>query len=476
MRRKKISQLFLGTTLAVAFASCITPAAMQKSDEPIVPSSYNTSIDSINSAKTNWKEFFADSNLTALIDTAIRNNPEVGMALQEIEVERNNVRIRKGALLPNVAVGVGMGVDKVGRYTSSGAGDASTDITPGNRVPDWLGDFNLGFQATWEADIWGKLHHAKKAAFTKYLGSIEAKNWVTTNLVAEVANSYYELLALDNQLAIIRKAIRLQQNELEIVKVQKQASVVTELAVKQFEAQLYNTQSMEYDVLQQITETENNINFLLGRYPQKITRDTAAIIDQLPQSVKTGIPVQLLKNRPDIRQAELELFAAKCEVKIAEAEFYPSLGLRSGLGINAFKPSYLLTMPESLIFSLAGDLSAPIFNRNAIKAEYNQANARQVEALLDYRKSVWNGYREVANEMSNIGNLEKLYNTKSKEAQTQMQSVSIASDLFKSARANYLEVLMAQRESLSTQLELVEARKRQFNAVTNIYKALGGGW
>jgi NodT family efflux transporter outer membrane factor (OMF) lipoprotein len=364
----------------------------------------------------------------------------------------------------------------VGRYTSQGAGDASADITPGNKVPDILRDHYLGFRASWEADIWGKLHNAKKATYTKYLSSIEGRNFVQTNLIAEIANSYYELLALDNQLDIIRATIQLQQNELEIVRIQKDAAVVTELAVKQFEAQVLNSQGMEFEVLQQIAVNENKINFLLGRFPQKIVRDKSTFNTQLPMEVKAGIPSQLLKNRPDIKQAELELLATKFDVKIARAEFYPGLRISSSIGYNAFKQAYLFSTPESLAFGLMGDLVGPLVNKSAIIAEFNKANAYQIQAMYEYQKAILNGFVEVSTEMSNINNLEKSYNLRSKEVEVLTKSIDIASDLFKSARATYLEVLMTQRDALESKLELVETKKRQFNAVTNIYKSLGGGW
>jgi outer membrane protein TolC len=237
-----------------------------------------------------------------------------------------------------------------------------------------------------------------------------------------------------------------------------------------------NSQSLEYDVLQQITENENKINFLLGRYPQKIDRDSNTLIADVPNQIKSGIPSQLLKNRPDIKEAELEIVAAKWDLTAAQKEFYPSLNISALIGINAFKPSYLFTMPESLVYSLVGDLAGPIINRNAIIAEYKTANAYQIEAMYNYQKVILNGYVEVVNELSNINNLEQLYSFKSKEVATLKTSIDIATDLFRSARANYLEVLTAQRDALASGLELIDVRKRQLNAITNVYKALGGGW
>ena len=449
---------------------------MQDKELQPIPTAYIDSKDTINSADIKWNTFFTDTNLVALIDTALKNNIEMLTTWQDLEIARNDVRFRHGQLLPLVSAGAGLGIEKVGRYTSQGAGDASADITPGKRVPDNLQDYFLGFRTSWEADIWGKLHNAKRAAYAKYLSSVEGRKFVTTNLVAEVANSYYELLALDNQLEIIRETIQLQKNALDIVKTLKDAAQVTELAVKQFEAQVYNSQSMEFTVLQQITETENKLNFLLGRFPQKIVRDKSSFRDQLPKQIQAGIPSQLLKNRTDIKQAELELMSTKFDVKVAQAEFYPSLGITGLLGYNAFKHSYLFSTPESLAYGLIGDLAAPLINKNAIIAEFNKAKSSQIKALYEYQKAILNGFTEVSSQLSGINNLAKLYDTKSKQVDALSRSIEISDDLFKAAKANYLEVLMAQRDALESKLELVEVKKNQFNAVTNIYKALGGGW
>lgn len=462
--------------VCVLFTSCKTLAPVEKIDKQSVPESFANSKDTINSAKIKWKVFFKDKSLNNLIDIALKNNIELAVTLQEIEIARNDVRVKKGLLLPTVNGVAAAGFDKVGRYTSAGAGDASTEIIPGKEVPERLNDFMLGLKATWEVDIWKKLRNSKKAAYSRYLATFEGKNFVVTNLVAEIANSYYELVALDNQLDIVKETIALQKNALEIVKVQKEAARVTELAVKKFEAEVLNSQSREFQILQQIKENENKINFLLGRFPQPIVRDKTSFMNEIPQQIQAGIPSQMLVNRPDIKQAELQLIAAKCDVKAAKAAFYPSVAISGGIGFNAFKTSYLFTTPESLIYNLVGDLTAPLINRNAIKAEFNNANAMQIQAMYNYQKTILNGYVEVSNELSNINNLEQFYNLKNKEVQALSTAIDVSNDLFKSARVDYFEVLMTQRDALESKLELIETKKNQFNAVTNIYKALGGGW
>ena len=461
---------------SIFYSGCKIPALVQSPELKTVPSSYGNTQDSVNTATIQWRNFFADKYLVSLIDTALKNNQELMITLQEIEIAKSDIRVRQGKLLPAVAGGGGAGIDKVGLYTSQGAGDASTEIKPGQEVPEWLPDYRLGVYANWEIDIWKKLRNAKKAAVTRYVATIEGKNFVVTNLIAEIANSYYELLALDNSLEIVRETIQLQQNALEVVKAEKQAARITELAVKKFEAEVLSSQSLEFNILQKIKEKENQVNFLLGRYPQPIERDKSEFLNLIPQQVQAGVPSQLLKNRSDIKQAELELSAARLDVKVARAEFYPSFEISSSLGFNAFNPSYLLKLPESLIFSLAGDVAGPLINKNAIKAEYYKANSKQIQALYNYDRSILNAYIEVSTQLSNLHNLEQAYNLKTKEVEALTTSIDISNDLFKSARADYFEVLMTQRDALESKLELIETKLHQFNSVTNIYRSLGGGW
>jgi multidrug efflux system outer membrane protein len=463
-------------SICLAVASCKVPALMPETENKAVPTSYNNLGDTTNTATIAWREFFTDQHLINLIDTALNNNQELMITLQEVEIAKYDIRFRHGALFPSVGVKAGMGVEKVGRYTSQGAGDASTEIAPGKEVPDPLMDYNIGAYANWEVDIWKKLHNAKKAAVARYLSTVEGKNFVLTNLISEVANAYYELLALDNQFAIVKQNIELQNNALAIVKIQKEATRVTELAVQKFQAEVLKSQSLEFDIQQKIKETENKINFLLGRYPQTITRDKSNFLSVPPAIIHAGIPSQLLANRPDIKQAELELAASKLDVKVARAEFFPSFGISAGVGFQAFKPSYLVKFPESLLYSLTGDLVGPLINRHAIKAEFYKANARQLQAMYDYERTILNAYLEVSNQLSNISNLEKSFDLKSKQVDALTRSIDISNDLFKSARADYLEVLMTQRDALESKLELIETKQQQLNAVIDIYRNLGGGW
>ena len=460
----------------IFYWGCKTPEKIVNTDRKSMPQSFGDTKDSTNSADLKWKEFFADKNLITLIDTAIKNNFDVLMTLQKIEIARNDLRLSKGAMLPTVSSNFAYLQRKFGYYTMDDAGNRTTEITPGKIIPTNLPDYFIGLQTNWEIDIWGKLRNKKKAAFTRYLSSMEGSSLVLTNLVSEIATAYYELIALDIELDIIRETINLQQGALEIIKIQKEAGVANELAVKQFEAEVLNSQGLEFETTQQITENENKMNFLLGRFPQPIVREKANFTNQIPTQIKAGIPSQLLKNRPDIKQAEFDLLATKFDLRTAKAAFYPSFDITGLLGFQAFKTAFLFTSPQSLAYSLLGGLTSPLLNRSAIKAEFNNAKANQIDAMLNYQKTILNGYVEVSNELSNIQNLEQIHHRKTKEVEALSQSIDISNDLFKSGRVTYFEVLMTQSRSLQSKLELVNTKKRQYNATVNIYKAMGGGW
>ena len=475
MIRRIVYQCLAIAGMAVSLSGCI-PAVRNKLADQKVPESYNDSKDTTNIARIRRKDFFTDPYLNTLIDTALNNNQELKITLQEIEISRNEIRVRKGEYLPFVHLQAGTGVEKVGRYTHQGASDAATEFEPGKEMPDPLQDYLVGAFASWEVDIWHKLRNAKKSAMFRYLSTAEGKNFMVTNLVAEIANAYYELVALDNQLEILRSNIGIQEDALEIVKLQKNAARVTELAVRKFEAEVFKNRSRQYRIQQSIVETENRINFLVGRYPQPVKRNSQGFTDLVSEPIYAGIPSQLLENRPDIRQAELELAAAKLDVAVAKAHFYPSFGITAGIGFRAFDTKYLLKMPESLLYSLAGDLVAPVVNRNAIKAEYYSANARQIQAVYDYERTILIACIEVANQLSNLTNLQRSYDLEARQVQALNQSITISNALFRSARADYMEVLMTQRDALESKFDLIETKKQQMNAKVNIYQSLGGGW
>ncbi len=454
---------------------CKTPSKITEKSLQKMPDAYANSSDTVCAGTLKWQLFYQDPHLKNLIDTALNNNLDLLSAIQKIEISKNQFQLKKSELLPVIGANAGIAQRRFGNYTMDGAGNASTFILPNQIVPENLRDFQLGLNTNWEVDVWGKLRNKKKAALARYSGSIAAKNAIQSILIAEIASTYYELIALDNELDIIKETYALQQAALDIIKIKKEAGMLNELAVKQFEGEVLHSKSFELQISQLIKITENHLNYLCGRFPQPILRDKSSFT-QFKYNISAGIPSQLLTNRPDIQEAELELIASKCDVKAAKAAFYPSFNITGTIGFQAFKSSLLFQTPESFAYSIIGGLSAPILNRKAIQTQFNTAKAYQTESLIKYQKMILNGYIEVANEISNIEMLQKTFDLKNKEVFTYEKSIEIANDLFKSGRATYLEVLTVQRTALEAKIDLLNTKKTQHKASINLYKALGGGW
>jgi len=479
MKNKKIVQ-FIAFVMVMTLFSCKNSQIFNdigKVEKKDIPSKFADSlpVDSTNMADWNWKKLFTDPNLVALIDTALIRNQELNIILQEIDVAKNEVRLAKGEILPTAGVRLGVGMDKYGEYTANGAVESQLEVEHGKHFPKPMGDFNIGAYFSWEVDLWKKLRNSKKAATSRFLSSVEGKNFMVTNLVSEIADSYYELVALDKKLEVIDTNIAIQSEALEVVKKQKDAARVTQLAVNRFEAQLLNTTNLKFEIQQEIVEAENRINFLIGSFPKSIQRSSEDFKSVDLVVGPTGVPSQLLSNRADIRRAEQELMASKLDVKVARASFLPSFGIKAGAGFNAFSPRVWFN-PESILLNLVGDLVAPLINRNALKAKYYSANARQNQAVFDYERSILNAYIEVVNQLSKLEKYDSSYNTKQKEVELLNQSVNISNSLFSSARADYMEVLLTQRETIDATMDLIEIKLIQLNAKIDLYRSLGGGW
>jgi len=467
----------MALAVGLLLQACSIPDITSKKPDVQLPGSFQPElVKKTSSATVKWQTFFDDPNLVSLIGTAVANNKEVNIMLQRISMAQNEIQARKGEYLPFVKFGAGADGEKVGKYTRNGAVEDNLDISNGQAFPTFLGNYQFGLFSTWELDVWKKLRNATKVAALEYMATSEGKNFLVTNLVAEVAHSYYELLALDNQLKNLEQNIAIQKNGLEVVKQLQFYARSTTLAVKRYEAEVAKNQSRIYEVKQQITVAENRINFLLGRTPQAIPRAAAGFMDMQPKMLQVGIPSQLLQNRPDIRQAELELAAADLNIQVARANFYPSFAMKAGLGFDAFDLKYLINTPESLAAMIAGEMVAPLVNKNAIIATYKNANAKQVQAAYEYEQTIIKAYNEVANQLANIANLDKNYQLKRGQVDLLVQSIDVSTQLFKSARADYLDVLLTQRDALEAKKELIETKQKQIVAMVDLYKSLGGGW
>lgn len=466
---------------AATLAGCRVAQPVQMPEISNLPDSFQVATtDTANIANLSWREFFTDPQLVALIDTALQHNTDLRIALQRVNIARAQLRMRRAAFFPSVGLGASGAFERFGDYTLDGVGNFDTNLSPNikedQRIPTPVTpDLFLGFRSDWEIDIRGKMKNQKKAALARMLATEQGRQYAVTELVAEVATLYYEMMALDNELAIVSKNVQLQQEALEVVKVQKEGGRATELAVQQFAAQLLNTGAIEYSIRQRLVEVENQLNLLAGRYPQRIERDTAMDERHMPAVLHTGIPYQLLIRRPDIRQAELELEATRADIAAARAEFFPSLNLSLYTGFNAFKPG-LLFNPGSIVYGAAAGLAAPLLNGRQIREGYAIAGASGIAAAYRYQQSLLSCYAEVVTNLQSIENRGKMLELKKEEVYHLVTAVSNARDLYLAGYATYLEIITAQKGVLDAELQLTENKKHLLQSVVSLYRSLGGGW
>jgi multidrug efflux system outer membrane protein len=422
------------------------------------------------------EEVFDDPLLVGLIDEALRNNKELQILLAEVGARDAEVLGRRGEVFPTVGLGVDVGVEKVGEYTSQGASDKADEILPGVEVPEHLGDFRVDLRASWEIDVWKKLRRATEAARARYFASVEGRRFAVTELVAELAGRYYELVALDRQLAVLDANTGILREALDAVKLQFEAARVTSLAVQRFEAELLKNEARRFTIQQRVVTTENELNALVGRYPQPVQRSSAMFADRPLRALDAGLPSQLLTRRPDVVAAEHALEAARLDVAVARARFFPSLSIDARFGIEAFNPAKLVALPASLLYEAAAQLLAPLLNRSELKADYLVANTQQEAAVVSYEQTVLLAFVDVANQLAAIGNWDHSFGLKAQQVAQLTAAVETSNQLFRAARADYLEVLTTRREALEAEVELIETRQAQLVARVDLYRALGGGW
>ncbi len=476
----KIKIYFSFISLLIILSSCKSTQLQTETVHNKIPKTFHSASDSTSKPIIKWKELYFDPYLIALIDSALIHNFDLKLALQKIELSKASLKSNKGIRLPELGATASASQRKFGDYTMDGVGNYDSNLSPNlndkQKIPNPYPDYVVGFQTSWEIDLWGKLKNKKKSAANQFIASQYGKDLITTQLIAEIASSYFELLALDKEIQILNDNINLQQAALELVMAQKEVGRANELGVSMMKAQLLNSKVFHTKVEQEIINIESHLNYLCGTYPKSISRDTAFLAKNIQKIIETGVPSDLLKNRPDIKQAEYTLKAANADVKSAQAAFYPALNINANLGLQAFNSLLLLETPASLAYGVFGGLTAPLLNRRKIKAELMLSKAEQKQAYINYEKTINTSFKEVFVSVNNIKNSQSMLLLKNEESQILKESISTAQDLFRAGRANYLEIITAQKNALQSQIELIDLYKRQNLALINLYKSIGGGW
>ncbi|MDB5278427.1 MAG: transporter [Ferruginibacter sp.] len=436
-----------------------TPAAFRNGTE-----------DTANIATIQWKTFFTDAALQKLVDSAISNNYDMQVAVKNIEAAQLIVKQTKLGNLPAANLQIGASINR-----------PSDNSLNGLSLSQFLGksyveDYSASLALSWEADIWGKIKNQKAKALATYLQTAEARKAIQTNLVADVAKGYYNLLMLDAQLAIARKNVLLNDSTLRIIQLQYNAGQVTALGVQQAEAQRLVAVQLIPLLQQTITIQENALSVLTGVVPAAIERSSELKNIVAAQNISSGVPSQLVSSRPDVKMYELALTIANANTGIAKANLYPSLTITAAGGVNSFKASNWFNIPASLFGTALGGITQPLFQRKQLKTQYELAKVEREKTVIQFRQSVLNAVGEVSDALVKTTKLKEQETVATTRVNTLQQAISNADLLFKNGMATYLEVITAQSNTLQGELELAALKKEQLSAVVELYRALGGGW
>ena len=410
--------------------------------------------DTTNFGNVNWRELFTDPQLQALIEQGLQNNTDLRSAQLQIEEAEAALMSAKLAFLPSFAL------SPQGTISSFDGGKATKTYT-------------LPVTASWELDIFGRLRNAKQQAKALYAQSKDYQQAVRTQLIAGIANVYYTLLMLDEQLAISQQTEEAWKETVASTRALMDAGLANEAATSQMEAAYYSVQTSILDLKEQINQVENSLALLLAETPRRYERGKLA--DQrLPEDVAVGVPMQMLSNRPDVRAAERSLEQAFYATNQARAAFYPSIVLSGSAGWTNSAGSMIVN-PGKFLASAVGSLTQPLFNKGQIMAQYRIAKAQQEEASLSFQQALLNAGSEVNDALVACQTSKAKTLLFEKQIQSLEKALESTSLLMEHGTTTYLEVLTARQSLLSAQLSQTANRFTEIQSVINLYQALGGG-
>lgn len=420
-------------------------------------------------ATMEWKQFFKDTSLQRLIENALIGNFDVQIAAKRISEAALYVKQAKMNYIPTVQL-----------QLSAATNVPSKNSLTGISLKSFLGtnhveDYSLNTGISWEADVWGKIKGQKEAAQAEYLRSYEAARAVQTALIANIANSYFNLLMLDVQLEVTRKNITLSDTIVLMMGLQKRAGQVTELAVQQAEVQRQQATLLLPKLEEQVAVEENTIRILSGELPAKVNRTAQLDAVTMWNNMSTGLPAAMISRRPDVRAAEMALIGANANVGIAHANMYPTINITAAGGLNAFKAAHWFVIPTSLFATAAASVVQPILQHGQLKTGFKVAQIQKEEAEIAFRKSALNAIGEVVTVLVRLDKLEAQKSIATQQVNTLQEAVHNAKLLFRSGLANYLEVITAQSNALDAELSLAEIKRNQLGAAVELYRSLGGG-
>ncbi|SER12758.1 efflux transporter outer membrane subunit [Pedobacter rhizosphaerae] len=450
----------------LSLSACVT----KKYNRPQVTSEGlyrdNNTSDTATMADIPWKSLFSDTTLQSLIQEGINQNLDLKQAIERIKISEATLRQSRAAFLPSLQGDLSV--------TDAKQSAAALNFPPGININLETQTYRAQLSTAWEADIWGKLSSAKRAAYATLIQSDAAKRAVQTQLIATIANSYYTLLALDKQLAITQETIKIRRKDVETVKALKEGAVVNGAAVVQSEANLYAAEVSLPDLKRSIKEAENALSVVLAKAPGAINRTT--IDQQVPYSnLQTGISAQLLQNRPDVIAAEYGFRSAFENTNVAKTYFYPALTLTASGGLSSLQLKNFFD--NSIFYNLVGGITQPIFAKGQNKARLKTAQAQQQQAFYTFQQTLLTGGQEVSNALYAYQTAVEKEEARAKQIASLTKAVDFTKELLRySSATNYTDVLTSEQSLLTAQLSGINDKLQKLQSVVNLYRALGGGW
>ncbi|AWK06476.1 hypothetical protein HYN56_20515 [Flavobacterium crocinum] len=425
-----------------------------------------SSTDSTTIADMPWQSVFKDEKLNALIQKGLDQNLNLKNAIENIVQARASLRQSKLAYYPTLQLDANV--------THNKQSQAGLNFPAGININTLTTTYKLGASTSWEADIWGKLSSSKRAALATYLASDAAKQAIQTQLIADIANNYFMLLAYDKSLKITQETLESRIKNVETIKALKEGAIVTGAAVVQSEANQHAAEVLIPDLKQSIRETENALNILLGQGPGTIERGELGT-QIIPETIAIGMPAQLLENRPDVRQAEFNFRVAFEATNLAKTYFYPSLTLTASTGFSNLELKDFFS--NSIFYSIIGGLTQPIFNQGLNKMRLTTAQSQQLQAYNNFQQTLLVAGQEVSNALYSYQMAVEKEDSRQKQIEALEKAVDFTQQLLEySSATNYTDVLTSEQNLLSAQLSGINDNLQKLQAVVNLYRALGGGW
>lgn len=462
---KKIYKVVFPVLVALLMQSCFTAKTYER---PNVKTDNLYRMEMVSTDTTSlgdlaWNNLFTDPILQEHINTGLQNNLDIRIAMQNIAASEAYMKQGRAGYFPSIGIGTDWTHQELSRNSQFGAllQDRNTD------------QYQITGNLSWEADIWGKIRGNQRATHASYLQTLAAKQAVQTELISNIAQTYFQLISLDAQLQIVDSTLINRAKSVEVIKALKDAGNVTEVGVRQTEAQLYTTQLIKEDLKNSIVVLENSFNLLLGEGPKKVNRSSLEM-QNITSEITVGVPAILLRKRPDVIAAEYNLISNFEMTNVARSEFYPSLKITATGGLQTIDIDKLFSA-NSLFANVVAGLTQPLFNKRQIRTRFEVAEANQEKAYLQFQQTLLVAGREVSDALQNYNNESTKLEIRKNQVQALKAAAGFSDELLNYGLANYLEVLTAKDQALNTELNLIDNQFNQYKAIITLYRALGGG-